>query len=197
MTSLKESNMKTHNYGSHLALVAVTCSLVACTKSVPVSTAAAMNGLVAGTYRVCNVASGVSAHGDLFGEHVREGETLVIQKIDPTSATLVCLDGPCPADPMDPQVEDKVLWMTGNATKLETVQPLTHEDRENGGNVHTRHLIQLTVATGTRPPKCTKPQLFSLRFCVWDLPPAGSAKEWLCQSDTPHGGVAHVEPPSP
>lgn len=186
--------MKTHNYGSHLALLAITCSLVACTNSKTVPTDRAVKQLVAGTYKVCNVSADVSAHGDLFGEHLHEGETVVIDKIDPDRATLVCLGGPCPADPMDPQVEDKVLWMTGIATKLDTVQPLTHEDRENGGTTHTRHLIQLTVAERV-PPACTKSPVLRLRFCVWDVTPSRSAKEWQCQNDTPHGGAAHVEPP--
>jgi hypothetical protein len=196
--------MKTHNYHSRLALLAIAFSLLACSKSetdgataaAPATSNAAVpaaTGLItSGLYKVCRVADDLTNHEDgLSRAHLEVGQTVKIEAIDKDdTTTLVCIGDACPSDPMNPGegLEDKVLWMTGNEQLLETVQSFEH-DTSSGGKKRALHLLKLTKAPSA-PTGCSG-NVLKLQFCKWGAGPSGPA--WLCLPEVPHGGAAHIE----
>lgn len=198
--------MKTHNYHPRLALLAIAFSLVACSKPGPDGTTAAAPAassadvtaatgpITSGPYEVCRVADDLTDHeGGLSRAHLHKGQKVQVDPIDANTTTLVCIDGPCPSDPMNPGagLEDTVWWMTGDENRLQAVQSFEH-DTSNGGKKRALHLVQLTKEPS--PPTGCDPQknVLKLRFCEWGTPPTGSAT-WLCPGDIPHAGAAHIE----
>jgi len=196
--------MKTHNYPPRLALLAIALSLVACSKSGPAGTTApapatsgtegtaATGPITSGMYKVCRVSEDVTDHEDgLSREHVHLSQLVTVDRIDADKTTLVCLGGPCPSDPMNPGtgLEDTVLWMTGDAERLQTVQSFEHDDTSNGSKKRVLHLVQLTKEP--LPPTGCTGNVLRLQFCKWGT--ASGPATWLCHPETPHGGAAHIE----
>jgi hypothetical protein len=199
--------MKTHNYHPRLALLAITFILVACSKSGPDGTTAAAPAtsradvtaatgpITSGLYEVCRVAEDVTEHEDgLSREHLHLAQKVRVERIDAQTTTLVCIGSACPSDPMNPGpgLEDTVLWMTGDDTRLQTVQSFEHDDTSNGSKKRVLHLVQLTKEPSP-PTGCDRQKnVLKLQFCKWGLPPTGPAT-WLCQGPIPHAGAAHIE----
>lgn len=206
--------MKTHNYGPNLALLlAAACSLAACTDSTPVTTATAQatattptattptttaaRAIGSGKYHVCAVSDDADKHKHtpMTGVHIKLGAEVDIKTIQTRTATLVCLGGTCPTDPMDPTVSEKVLWMVGDANTMGTVHAFAHEDKTTHAPIKPipQHLVQLTSETeipdGCNPHK----NVLMLRFCEWGKDARGNPA-WLCAGDAPHAGAVHLEP---
>jgi hypothetical protein len=211
--------MKTHNYGPNLALLAAACSLAACTDSTPVVNATAPEAATAsalapsggvgaagtstrainsGKYHVCAVSEDTRGHrhSNMTGVHIEKGAEVEIKKINADTATLVCLGGPCPTDPMNPAFREKVLWMTGDTNNLRTVRAFAHTDKTSNAPVDPmpQHLVQL-MSDADIPVGCnSQKNVLMLRFCEWAVDDDTGNADWLCAGPDPHAGAVHLEP---
>jgi hypothetical protein len=204
--------MKTHNYRSRLALLAIALGLIACSKTGPDTTAAApapsgadagadtgtstsTGTITSGVYEVCRVAQDLTeAHDDGTSRaHLHTGQAMTVAPIDPATTTLMCIGDKCPADPMNPGagLEDTVWWMTGDDKRLQAIVSFEH-DASNGDKKRKLHLVQVTKEpsppTGCDPKK----NVLKVHFCDWGQPDVGHPT-WLCPGNVPHAGAAHIE----
>lgn len=137
-------------------------------------------------YHVCDD-GGAGGHGDVFGVHIKHGALVQIMPIDAQHATEVCFEKECPPGGADlPASDGKVMWLTGDETRLSGVEPFEHQTQT--GKAEVLHLVKIEAITH-KPASCKgNNDVILIRFCFQTETGA-----WTCTGTEPHLGHAHAE----